>query len=62
MDAFDELSTDRSVSIGGLGPIPYTSLAEYARSEGLGDFQAFRRLIRALDAVYLRAVKDRADA
>jgi hypothetical protein len=59
MDAFDELSTDRPVTMGGMGPIPRASISDYIRDEGVSHAHAFRRLIRALDNVYLRAVRER---
>jgi hypothetical protein len=59
MAAFDDLSTDRAVTMGGLGPVPRASVSDYIRSEGIIHAYAFRRLIKALDNVYLRAVRER---
>jgi len=60
MAAFDDLSTDRAViPMGGLGPIPRASVSDFIMSEGVGDTYAFRKLIRAMDNTYLRAVKER---
>jgi hypothetical protein len=42
--------------MGGVGPIPFTSIDRYASRFGVvavDDFNAFRELIRAMDGAYL---------
>jgi hypothetical protein len=51
-DAFQELSTSRQVGMG-LGPIPFTAIAEYFRIYELADFDEFAYLIRRMDNVFL---------
>lgn len=51
-DAFQELSTSRQVGMG-LGPIPFTAIAEYFRIYELSDFEEFAYLIRRMDNVFL---------
>lgn len=56
-NAFSELSSDRPLgALGGVGPIPWSSLERYAARfeiEDLDEFERFARLIRAQDRVYL---------
>ncbi|WP_312795546.1 hypothetical protein [Tianweitania sp.] len=57
--AFFELSTDRQLSFSE-GPIPFTAIDAYARRmgiDGLDEFMQLRRLIRTLDASYLKRPK-----
>lgn len=59
LDAFFELSTDRQLGFSE-GPIPFTAIDAYARRvgvDGLDEFMQLRRLIRALDAQYLKRPK-----
>jgi hypothetical protein len=57
--AFSELSSCRPSSLNGVSPIPFTSIAEYARIYGIGDFEEFRYIIRRLDTVYLENTNER---
>jgi hypothetical protein len=51
--AFHELSTDRPLTMGGPGPIPFASVAEYAKWYEIEEFDEFLSFVRALDAAYL---------
>jgi len=51
-DAFSELSTTRPIGLG-LGPIPFTAIAEYSRLYELPDFDDFAYVIRRMDRVFL---------
>lgn len=53
-DAFWELCGDRGGEGG--GPITYTAMSQYARDHGFRgeDFEAFKRLIRAQDQVWIK--------
>ena len=55
--AFHEISLDRPLgAMGGCGPIPWSSIDQYASRHGIDDpdaFERFERLIRAQDRVYL---------
>lgn len=54
-DAFDELSTARQVGMG-LGPIPFTAIAEYFRMYEISAFESFDDfsfVIRRMDKVFL---------
>lgn len=60
-DAFWELSCDRQMGFGAIGPIPFSSVDLYARRFGIDDpdqFKQFLHLIRQLDAKYLAKVND----
>lgn len=61
VDAFFELSTERQITMGGAGPIPRSAVTDYMRSEGITNDQTFRSLIRSLDAVYLRTMREKSD-
>ncbi len=52
---FWELSTDRSIGFGCLGPIPWTSVDRYARQWCTTDveYEDFLFFIRKLDTVFL---------
>ncbi len=54
-EAFHDLSTERQIGMG-LGPIPRSSIMDYAReSELFGDAaEQFAAIIRAVDTEYLR--------
>lgn len=59
LDAFLELSTDRPAGFSIL-PIPAGAIAAFAERIGLGEadeFETFRRLIRAMDAVLMDHVR-----
>lgn len=52
--AFYELSTCRQIGMGGVGPIPWTAIAEYSRLMlEPEDFETFHYLMRVLDGIYL---------
>jgi hypothetical protein len=54
-DAFSELSSDRQSGMG-LGQIPFTAIDRYAGRYGIepgAEFEAFKYLIRRMDATYL---------
>lgn len=53
LSAFNDLSTDRPVSMGGLLPIPWTSADRYAQRHGIADFERFWALLRRLDSAFL---------
>ena len=57
---FYELSTDRTVGMG-IGPIPAASIDRHTASWSPCEAALFRRVIRALDAVYLRHVRGEGD-
>lgn len=65
IDAFTELGTCRSVGMGE-GPIPFTSIAEYAKIykiEQGEEFFEFLYFIRAMDSEYLKVrTKDAKDS
>ena len=53
-NAFVELSRDRPVHMGAVGSIPFTSLDRWAQRygiTGLNEFDTFRAVMRAMDAV-----------
>lgn len=54
-EAFFELTGDRAVGMGVLGPIPYSSLRQYAVWHGLEgeDIEEFIFMLRAMDREYL---------
>lgn len=52
LEAFKELSSCRSVGFG-IGPIPFTAIAEYSRLYDVGDFDEFHWIMRRLDDEYL---------
>ena len=56
MEAFNELSTTRSVGFG-VGPIPWTALDRYAVRYGVKDFDRFVFLIRHMDDSFCKAKK-----
>lgn len=60
-DAYASLERDRPLTMGGPGPIPFSSIDAYARRYGIDDlveFDRFRRLIMAMDSQYLSHVAD----
>ena len=50
-DCFNELSTCRGMG----GPIPFTSIVEFARIYEIDDFEDFNIIIRMIDDFYLAA-------
>lgn len=58
IDAFQELSTDRSVTQHGSMPIPAASIDRYISINCLDEWDAFcfRRCIRKMDVAYLEAI------
>lgn len=50
---FFELSTDRTITEAGVGPIPAASIARQMADIAPGEQDAFRHIIRALDAAYI---------
>ena len=54
-ESFFELSTERQIGMGA-GPIPRSAIVAYAKESGIdGDrYDVFHRIIRALDAEYLK--------
>jgi hypothetical protein len=63
ISAYRELSTCRPIGMG-IGPIPFTSIAEYAKIFDIGgeEFFEFLYYIRAMDDEFLRLEKERNDA
>lgn len=58
MAAFWALNADRSLGMGGAGPISFLAIDAYARRYGIGtddidEFELFRTVIKALDSAYL---------
>lgn len=56
--AFNDLTTERQIGMG-VGPIPYSSIRNYAadyRISGRDEFDYFLRLITAMDTKYLSIV------
>jgi len=55
--AFELLSTCRQISQGGVGPIPWFALDQFARQQGFADdeiaYEDFVHIMQALDEVYL---------
>ena len=51
LDCFSELHTCRNRMT--LSPIPFTSIAEFAKLKNIEDFDEFLYLMRVLDNVYL---------
>lgn len=52
-DAFHELSTDRQIG-NAIGPIPAGAIARHVTGWCASEASLFRRVIRAMDGVYLR--------
>jgi len=53
IEAFWTLCSDRPMTMGGMGAIPFTSIDRYADRYGFQDFPAFAMIIRELDEAYL---------
>lgn len=58
--AFWELSTDRQLAMGAVGPIPASSIDRWA-ARYPGEEAAFRSAIRAMDRAFLAQVNNNAD-
>ena len=59
-DAFWELSTCRQIGMG-LGPIPFTSLMEYAKLREVEEIDDFLYVIRVMDNAYLKVTNGNKD-
>jgi hypothetical protein len=62
-DAYVSLERDRSFSMGGPGPIPFSAIDRYAERYGISniaEFDRLRRLIMAMDSEYLKFVDEKA--
>lgn len=55
LEAFAELGTCRQIG-SGIGPIPFTSILEYAAFYNVEDFEEFIYLIRQMDSAYIGAI------
>ena len=60
MDAFSCLATCRSLGFSA-GPIPWTAIVQYSDREEIENEEEFVLVIRAMDAEYLRFVKEEND-
>jgi hypothetical protein len=59
-EAFSELGSDRPATEFGYGSIPFSAVDRYARRFGIeesNNFSRFLKLVRCLDAAYLKAIK-----
>lgn len=56
LSVFFELSTDRHIGEGGIGPIPAASIRAAQADVPEGECDAFWRVIRALDSAYMARV------
>lgn len=52
-EAWHRLSPSRSVGMGGVGGIPFEAIDRYVTRFPVDDFEAFHRLIAAMDNAYL---------
>jgi hypothetical protein len=62
MEAFDLLSASRSITFGGVGPIPLSEVLHYLQWSGVEGFEEQKRWIRllqALDGEYIRLANKR---
>ena len=59
IDAFRELNSCRDYGMG-LGPIPFTAIAEYAKIYEVEDFDEFLYLIRVMDNQFIKSQNARA--
>ncbi|MDR7036108.1 hypothetical protein J2X36_000844 [Methylobacterium sp. BE186] len=60
-DAFWDLSNDRALGFGVVGPIPWSSIDRYAGRVGVSDpeeFERLSRLIRAMDTVWRERMRE----
>jgi hypothetical protein len=57
-DCFNELATCRVMG----GPIPFTSIVEFARIYEIDDIAHFNDIIRYIDDAYLKAVERKNEA
>lgn len=58
INAFTELSTCRSSGMG-IGNIPFTAIAEYARIYSVDNFDDFLYFMRVMDNEFLRMTDDK---
>lgn len=61
MQAFGELSTCRMIGFD-TGPIPWSSVMEYARSENIEDTSSFLCIMRTMDSSYLKYVSEKRES
>ena len=59
IDAFRELNSCRDYGMG-LGPIPFTAIAEYAKIYEVEDFDEFLYYIRVMDNQFIKSQNGRA--
>jgi len=57
LESFNDLSTERVIGAGGLGPIPVTKIMEYANLVGMPDMFQFKRIIMQLDNEYITLIQ-----
>lgn len=60
-EAWQRLSPSRSLGMSAVGGIGFEAIDRYATRYGVEDFEAFHRLILAMDATYLDHVNTRDD-
>jgi hypothetical protein len=62
LQAFDRLTTCRSVGNGAVSRIPWTATWEYAKAEELtlDEFRVFQYVIEVMDSEYIRWVSEKA--
>lgn len=63
-DAFWALQGDRHLGFGSVGPIPHLAIDAYASRYGIADLDEFdrlRRLVAAMDGVWLKDARRRAE-
>lgn len=61
--AWSELSTTRPANMGGAGPIPWTSIAQYAEQYGIEgeDFEDLVAVLREADEAWLKHARRKMD-
>jgi hypothetical protein len=59
-DAYTRLTTCRQITSGGIGPIPWTAINDYATRHALNEteFMLVEAGVMALDVEYLTKIKD----
>lgn len=57
-EAFLELTTDRQITMGGVGPIPWSAVNRYATALGLNEDERYllHYVIRDMDTKYLKHI------
>ncbi len=57
-DAFETLSTCRQIGMSGVGPIPWSSIDQFARQQGFADdeiaYNDFLYIMQSLDELFLK--------